>query len=70
LNCELTIFVFRTIGMFEQNNVGVRLENPVLTYLKSLNIHDHPEFAEELLEEVKKIRDAIEGSLDFVLILL
>lgn len=27
---------FRTIGMFEQNNVGLRLENPLVAYLKDL----------------------------------
>jgi hypothetical protein len=28
--------LYRTIGMFEQNNVGVRLENPLVEYTKQL----------------------------------
>ena len=30
-------FLSRTIGMFEQNNVGIRLKNPVVEYLESLS---------------------------------
>jgi hypothetical protein len=56
-------WIARTIGMFEQNNVGVRLENPVLTFLKELQEDQTPaELLEELYQEVGKVRDAIEGS--------
>jgi hypothetical protein len=53
----------RTIGMFEQNNVGVRLENPVLTYIKQLNSSSSSALIEEIYSEVLKIRDSIEGTL-------
>lgn len=50
--------------MFEQNNVGVRLENPIASFLKQVDIDQHPDLVEELLQEVVKIRDNIEGKLD------
>lgn len=47
--------------MFEQNNVGVRVENPILTFIKQVDIHQQPEIVEEIFQEVIKIRDSIEG---------
>lgn len=47
-------FVARTIGMFEQNNVGVRLANPTLEYLK--NIDENTDF-ENIKAEIQKVAD-------------
>lgn len=47
--------------MFEQNNVGVRLENPILTFLKQKENNENLSLMEEWLEEIQKIRDNIEG---------
>jgi len=51
-------FMSRTIGMFEQNNVGVRLTNPVLSYVKKLD--DSSELIESILNDVKEISKILE----------
>jgi hypothetical protein len=53
--------------MFEQNNVGVRLENPVLTYIKQLGSLSSSELIEEFYSEAVKIRDNIEGTISLSL---
>lgn len=51
-------FVARTIGMFEQNNVGVRLVNPILSYLK--NVPEDSALIEKLKIEIQKVSDNID----------
>lgn len=53
-------FMSRTIGMFEQNNVGVRLTNPVLTYVKKMDDSSESEIIESMLEDVKEISKNLE----------
>jgi hypothetical protein len=52
-------FMSRTIGMFEQNNVGVRLVNPVLNYVKKI-ANNPDEVHESLLEDIKEISKNLE----------
>ena len=52
-------FMSRTIGMFEQNNVGVRLINPILNYIKKLN--DDSELIESMLDDIKEISNNLES---------
>ena len=56
-------FMSRTIGMFEQNNVGVRLTNPILNYIKKMD--DDSELIESMLDNIKQISKNLE-SLDDV----
>lgn len=49
----------RLIGMFEQNNIGVRVENPILTFIKENR--ENEELAMKLLEETQLVVDNIEG---------
>ena len=56
----LCLLIFcRTIGMFEQNNVGVRLENPLLSYAKSLR-EDSPGLS-HFVAAVERIVASLEG---------
>ena len=52
-------FLSRTIGMFEQNNVGIRLKNPVLEYVEGLTIES--EDLSYVLDMIKEIVNAIDG---------
>jgi hypothetical protein len=52
-------FMSRTIGMFEQNNVGIRLENPVVPYLKSLTTGTRE--VKELAGITRTIIDLMDG---------
>lgn len=49
----------RTIGMFEQNNVGVRLRNPVAEFVSTLE-NDDPRI-NDVLDVVNNIRADIES---------
>ena len=53
-------FLSRTIGMFEQNNVGIRLKNPLLEYLESLK--ESSEGLLIILNLLKAIKGATEGN--------
>jgi hypothetical protein len=44
--------------MFEQNNVGIRLENPLATFVRSINCNSPA--TEYIAEGVKAIVQAIE----------
>jgi hypothetical protein len=48
----------RTIGMFEQNNVGVRLTNPIVSFLQNLT-NESPEI-DVVMEEIQSIADNID----------
>lgn len=50
-------FMARCIGMFEQNNVGVRLRNPIAI----LAAEAGPELAEKLLSEVQAVAMVVES---------
>ena len=52
-------FMSRTIGMFEQNNVGVRLINPVLNYVKRV-ANNPDDVYESLLKDIKEISKNLE----------
>jgi hypothetical protein len=59
LNSE---YMSRTIGMFEQNNVGVRLQNPVISYIKTLVSHVRAggvDREQELLATVETVREIV-----------
>lgn len=55
LNEEL---ISRTIGMFEQNNIGVRLTNPITTFIS--NLPEGDERIPELREQVECVYDMID----------
>ena len=53
--------------MFEQNNVGVRLESPVAQFIQQVVASASDDaFVREIIAEVEKIRDAIEGRYSFI----
>lgn len=62
----ITVFVtydlpsceYRTIGMFEQNNVGVRLESPLIDYVKQLSPDSNA--VSVMLEGARRIVGALE----------
>ena len=54
-------FLSRTIGMFEQNNVGIRLPNPTIEFLESVNTESEDLF--QILHLLKAINGSLEGSL-------
>lgn len=53
-------YLSRSIGMFEQNNVGIRLDNPLIEVFSSLAT-DNPG-VEQLLALVQAVADAVEGN--------
>eukprot|EP01033_Poteriospumella_lacustris_P000506 gene506-339_t len=59
LNEEL---ISRTIGMFEQNNIGVRLTNPITTFIS--NLPEDDERIPELREQVECVYDMIDDEAD------
>eukprot|EP01031_Cornospumella_fuschlensis_P038636 gene38636-46969_t len=55
-------FMSRCIGMFEQNNVGVRLRNPVAAFVDSIESFEQADmFARELLSDVQLIAANLEN---------
>jgi hypothetical protein len=42
----------QTIGMFEQNNVGIQLTNPVAAFAKEVSLMDSPSFDQDAAENV------------------
>lgn len=56
----------RTIGMFEQNNVGVRLKSPLAEYAESLNESTPKEEVQQFLDDTNKILEAVDGKLRIV----
>ncbi len=55
---DIIIKFYRTIGMFEQNNVGVRLTNPIATFLQ--NLDGDSAHLREFLCEVQLVANSIE----------
>jgi hypothetical protein len=54
-----TCYDVRTIGMFEQNNIGVRCEHPLAVFCNSLE--PHSAMVSPLLAAVEKISQYLEG---------
>lgn len=50
--------LFRLIGMFEQNNVGIRLESPIAAFVRGLNCNSPA--IEYIAEGAKAVLNAIE----------
>ena len=55
----ITIRYPRTIGMFEQNNIGVRCQHPLA--VTSLSLTPNSDQAVPILNAVKMIVDHLEG---------
>jgi hypothetical protein len=55
---------YRLIGMFEQNNVGVRVVSPLATTILSLPPH-HPNI-QAYLDAVKNILENLEGIMHII----
>lgn len=53
--------VCRTIGMFEQNNVGVRLKSNLAEYAESLTESTAKEEVQQFLADTVKILESVDG---------
>ena len=52
--------IYRTIGMFEQNNIGVRCDHPLATV--ALALTPFSEFVAPILSAAEMISQYLEGS--------
>lgn len=59
----VNVLSFRTIGMFEQNNVGVRLVNPITTFVHEIvqNNDKDEAWLSSFLNEITMVIAAMEG---------
>ena len=73
MDCQVTIYLVfgmingdcnsilqRTIGMFEQNNVGVRVQNPIAAFVRRMAPNDPSLMS--LYQDVLKIQETIDGT--------